>query len=349
MRSTFLRFGVLMVILGLVLAACGTQTGQTDAPDPSEPAATDEPETGEPVEIRWFCCLGAGDNAETQVPTEERIVEEFNASHDNIELVLEVVDYDSAFDAMSVQVAGGNAPDIVGPVGVSGAEAFHGQWLDLTDLIESTGYDLSQFPEAAVDFYNIGGEGQIGIPFATYPSVVYYQRDMFDEAGLEYPPQVNGDPYVLDGEEVEWNFDTFKEVAKRLTVDVNGNDATSADFDPESIEQYGYDPIFQDLRAIGSYFGSGALVADDGATAQVPDPWREAWIWHYENIWTDNVTMNAALRDAPEFGNENPFNAGRAAMAMSHLWYTCCVSPVDEAGDPIDPNWDVAVIPRTTA
>jgi multiple sugar transport system substrate-binding protein len=258
---------------------------------------------------------------------------------------LEVVDYDSAFDAMSVQVAGGNAPDIVGPVGVSGAEAFHGQWLDLTDLIESTGYDLSQFPEAAVDFYNIGGEGQIGIPFATYPSVVYYQRDMFDEADLEYPPQVYGDPYVLDGEDVEWNFDTFKEVAKRLTVDVNGNDATSADFDPEQIDQYGYDPIFQDLRAVGSYFGSGSLVADDGVTAQIPDPWREAWIWHYENIWTDHVTMNAALRDAPEFGNENPFNAGRAAMAMSHLWYTCCVSPVDEAGDPIDPNWDVAAIP----
>ena len=345
MRSTFLRFGVSMVILGLVLSACGTQTGQTDEPDSSEPAASGEPQTGEPVEIRWFCCLGAGDNAETQVPTEERIVEEFNASHDNIELVLEIVDYDSAFDAMSVQVAGGNAPDIVGPVGVSGAEAFHGQWLDLTDLIESTGYDLSQFPEAAVDFYNIGGEGQIGIPFATYPSVVYYQRDMFDEAGLEYPPQEYGAPYVLDGEEVEWNFDTFKEVAKRLTVDVNGNDATSADFDPEQVEQYGYDPIFQDLRAIGSYFGSGSLVAEDGATAQVPDPWREAWIWHYENIWTDHVTMNAALRDAPEFGNENPFNAGRAAMAMSHLWYTCCVSPVDEAGDPIDPNWDVAAVP----
>ena len=132
---------------------------------------------------------------------------------------------------------------------------------------------------------------------------------MFDEAGLEYPPQEYGTPYVLDGEEVEWNFDTLREVAKRLTVDINGNDATSADFDPEQIEQYGYEPIFQDLRAIGSYFGSGRLVADDEVTAQVPDPWREAWTWHYENIWTDNITMPLALRDAPEFGNGNPFNA----------------------------------------
>jgi multiple sugar transport system substrate-binding protein len=343
MRTQLWRFGSPLAVATLVLAAC-TGGGQTTAPSASGGGAS-EPPAGEPVEIRWFCCLGAGDNAETQVPTENAVVEQFNATHDNIELVLEIVDYDSAFDVMSTQVAGGNAPDIVGPVGVSGAEAFHGQWLDLTSLIESTGYDLSQYPEAAVDFYNIGGEGQIGIPFATFPSMVYYQRDMFDEAGLEYPPHAYGDPYVLDGNEVEWDFDTFKEVAKRLTVDVNGNDATSADFDPEQIEQYGYDPIFQDLRAIGSYFGAGSLVAEDGTTAQIPDPWREAWVWHYENIWTDHVTMTEALRDAPEFGNENPFNAGRAAMAMSHLWYTCCASPVDDAGDPVDPNWDIGVVP----
>jgi multiple sugar transport system substrate-binding protein len=342
MRTHLWRIGTGLVLISLFLAACGG-AGQTAAPEGT--AAATDGGTGEVVEIRWFCCLGAGDNAETQVPTEERVVEEFNASHDNIELVLEVVDYNSAFDAMSVEVAGGNAPDIVGPVGVSGAEAFHGQWLDLTDLIESTGYDLSQYPDAAVDFYNVGGEGQVGIPFASYPSILYYHRDMFDEAGLEYPPAAYGEPYILDGQEVEWNFDTLREIAKRLTVDVNNNDATSPDFDPEQIEQYGYDPTFQDLRAIGSYFGSGSLVAEDGTTAQIPDPWREAWIWHYENVFTEHVTMTAALRDAPEFGNENPFQARRAAMALSHLWFTCCASQVDEAGTPIDPQWDIAAVP----
>ena len=133
----------------------------------------------------------------------------FNESHDDIELVLEIVDYDTAFDVMSTQIAGGNAPDIVGPVGVSGAEAFHGQWLDLTDLIESTGYDTSQFSEGAVEFFNVGGEGQIGLPFASYPSMLFYHRDMFDEAGLEYPPHAYGDPYILDGEEVTWDMDTL--------------------------------------------------------------------------------------------------------------------------------------------
>ncbi len=134
---------------------------------------------------------------------------------------------------MAVEIAGGNAPDIVGPVGVSGSEAFHGQWLDLTDLIAENNYDLSQFSQGSVEFYNVGGEGQAGLPFAIYPSMLYYHRDAFDEAGLEYPPHAYGDPYMLDGQEVEWDMDTMWELAKRLTVDVNGNDATSADFDPD--------------------------------------------------------------------------------------------------------------------
>ncbi len=231
MRSSIPRLGAVLVSLGLVLAACGgTTSSGSQSGEPSERG------TGEVVTIRWFCCLGTGDDGEIQVPVEEAVVDAFNASHPNIKLELEVVDYDSARDAMSVEIAGGNAPDIVGPVGVSGSEAFHGEWLDLTDLIEANNYDLSQFSQGSVEFYNVGGEGQAGLPFAIYPSMLYYHRDAFDEAGLEYPPHAYGEPYVLDGEEVEWNMDTMWKLAERLTVDVNGNDATSPDFDPTKIE-----------------------------------------------------------------------------------------------------------------
>ena len=336
MRSTVLRFGSLLAILVLILAACGGQ-GQSQAPGGSEPAAS-EPAAAEPVEIHWFCCLGAGDDP-AQVPTEEAVVAAFNESHDDIELVLEIVDYDTAQDVMSTEIAGGNAPDIVGPVGISGAEAFHGQWLDLTDLIESSGFDMTQFPQAAVDFMNVGGEGQIGIPFASYPSMLFYHRDMFDEAGLEYPPHEYGEPYVLDGEEVPWDMDTLRELALRLTVDEAGNDANSPDFDPETIVQWGYEPQYQDLRAVGSYFGSGSLVADDGTTAQVPEHWADAWKWLYQGIWEDHTIMNLAQRDAPEQGNGNAYNSGKVAMALTHLWYTCCIG---DAGD----DWDLAAVPE---
>jgi multiple sugar transport system substrate-binding protein len=337
MRSHPYRVLAPMFVVMLVLAACGGG-GQVSTPaDGSEPAATDA-SSGEVVTINWYCCLGAGDDP-AQVPTEREIVAAFNESHDNIELVLEIVDYNTAQDVLSTEIAGGNAPDIVGPVGVSGAEAFHGNWLDLTDLIESTGFDMSQFPQESVDFMNVGGEGQVGIPFASYPSMLFYHRDMFDEAGLEYPPHEYGAPYMLDGKEVPWDFETLAELARRLTVDVNNNDATSPDFDPENIVQWGYEPQYQDLRAAGSYFGSGSLAAEDGTTAQVPEHWADAWKWLYARYWEDHTTMNLAQRDAPEFGNENVFNTGKAAMALTHLWYTCCIG---DAGD----DWDLAAVPE---
>ena len=121
MRSTIPRLGAVFVSLGLVLAACGgTASSGSQGGEPSGSAGT-----GEKVTIRWFCCLGTGDDGEIQVPVEEAVVAAFNESHPDINLELEVVDYDSARDAMSVEIAGGNAPDIVGPVGVSGSEAFH--------------------------------------------------------------------------------------------------------------------------------------------------------------------------------------------------------------------------------
>jgi multiple sugar transport system substrate-binding protein len=56
--------------------------------------------------------------------------------------------------------------------------------------------------------------------------------------------------------------------------------------------------------------------------------------------------MTEALRDAPEFGNENPFQTKRAAMALTHLWFQCCASPADADGNIIgDPDWDIAAVP----
>ena len=149
MRSNIPRLGAVLVSLGLVLAACGGIELRLNGGEPSGSAGT-----GEKVTIKWFCCLGTGDDPIQ--PVEKQVVEDFNASHPNINLELQIVDYDSAYDTMSVQVAGGNAPDIVGPVGVSGSEGFHGQWLDLTDLIAENNYDLSQFSQGSVDFYQRG-------------------------------------------------------------------------------------------------------------------------------------------------------------------------------------------------
>jgi ABC-type glycerol-3-phosphate transport system substrate-binding protein len=137
--------------------------------------------------VRWYCCLGAGDAPE-QVKVEQAVVDQFNATHSDIQIAFEAVPYQAATDALSTQIASGNPPDIVGPVGIGGANGFGDEWLDLAPLIASTGHDLSQYQQGAVDFYKIG-DTEIGIPFAIYPSSMWFQRGMFDEIGLNPLPR----------------------------------------------------------------------------------------------------------------------------------------------------------------
>ena len=106
------------------------------------------------TEVRWYVGLGAGTD-EPLINAQQAIVDEFNASQSDIELVLEIVDNDFAYDTLATQIASGNAPDIVGPMGIRGRSAFPGAWLDLSDLIAMNEYGLSDFDPALIDFYTL--------------------------------------------------------------------------------------------------------------------------------------------------------------------------------------------------
>lgn len=294
----------------------------------------------EPVKVVWYVGLGAGGQPE-QVEAQNQVVADFNASHPDIVLEIQIVDNNVAYDTLSTLIAsaaagGGQAPDIIGPVGADGSNAFAGRYLGLDALIESTGYDLSQFDEAAVEAYRVDGE-LIGLPFATFPTSIYFRRDLFDEAGLNYPPQVYGEPYVMpDGTEVEWTMDTLREVAMMLTVDSNGADATMDDFDPNSIEQWGFQSQWNEPRGISTMFGASSLV-DENGDAQLPQAWVDAFNWYYNGMWTDHFIPTAAQDGSDLLAAGNAFSSGRIAMAHTHLWYTCCVGTSN--------TWDLAVMP----
>jgi multiple sugar transport system substrate-binding protein len=250
------------------------------------------------------------------------------------------VAYQGARDQLAQEISGGNSPDVVGPVGVGGSEAFHGGWLDLSDLISKTNYDTSQFAEGTVEFYNVGGEGQIGLPFAVYSSILYYQKGMFEEAGLNEPPHAYGDKYTMpDGTEVDWDYDAIDTIAKLLTIDVNGNNATEAGFDAENIEQFGYELYRDDIRGLGANFGAGSLVGSDGKTVEIPEAWTAAWHWYYDAMWNEHTIMPGALFDSDDYDPEGiPFCTAHVAMAISYLWANYCNA---DAGE----SWDIAAVP----
>ena len=293
------------------------------------------------VVINWFVGLGTGTRP-AQTDAQKQVVADFNASQDKIELVLNIAaSNQAAYDALATLVASGNAPDIVGPVGFSGANAFPGAWLDLQPMVEKTSYDLSVFPESLVNLYK-SPDGLVGIPFAVFPSFIYYNIDLFDEAGLNYPPHEFGASYTMpDGTEAEWNFDTLAEIAKILTVDTNGADATSADFDPNSIGQFGLNFDEKQMRNIFSSFGGADFWNPETKEVSIPDNWRAMAHWYWDGIWKFHFIPNTAYRQSETLGNGSAFVSGNLAMSLTHLWYTCCLA--DSVGRF---KWDIGVVPQ---
>lgn len=291
------------------------------------------------VQVIWYVGLGTGTST-TQIEAQEAAVAAFNAANPDIELILNInADNTTAVDVLQTLIASGNPPDIVGPVGTAGANAFAGSWYDLSNVVEATGYDLSQFPEAAVDFYRTE-EGLVGLPLAVFPSMIYYNRALFDEADAPYPPQEFGAPYIdVDGNELEWNWDTLADLAMYLTVDANGADATMAEFDPNNIVQFGFINQWANTRNEFSIFGADTVYDFDTGEAYFPDTWVKGVKWVYDGIWTRHFIPNATYASSELLqGGGGAFSSGNVAMARTHLWYTCCLGGANI-------NWDLAVVP----
>ena len=352
----------LMVAAGMVAivaAACGGSAPATTAPASEAAAPTAAPSaapslvaiTPAPITtaagpnggvvVRWFIGIGSGGKPE-QVAAEQKFAADFNAAQKAVYLSVEIYDNSVAANQLQIQIAAGNPPDIIGPVGVEGLNIFRDNLLDLKPLIESHKFDMTKFDPALADFFAIGKEGAtIGVPYATYPSFIYYNKKLFDEAKLPYPPTKVGDLY--DGK--PWDMEAVRQLGMKLTVDKNGNDATSADFDPENIVQWGFDMQWADDRADteATIFGSSSVVSADGKTAQITDQFKTGLKWLNDGVWKDHFIPTYPQIQSDLLGKGNQFQSGNLAMADTHSWYTCCINPAAPAKPSF--TWGVAVTP----
>src|SRR5690606_2917826 len=112
--------------------------------------------------------------------------------------------------------------------------------LDLAPYIRETSFSLVSDPALRMFFQS--EVGQYGLPIGVYPSAVYYVPSLFDQAGLNYPPDNYGEKYVMpDGTVVDWDWETLKDIARLLTMDVNGRNASDPGFDRNRIVQVGFE------------------------------------------------------------------------------------------------------------
>lgn len=311
-------------------------------------ASSSAPTDGKKTNIVWYVGLGGGGDP-GQPAKEQKVVDAFNASQSAINLKLTVVTNANATKTLATQISGGNGPDIVGPVGVKGSNAFDGQWADMAPMMASQKFDTSGYDAAAIKSFLIDGK-QVGLPSGVYPSYVWYNKDLFDEAGVEYPPAKWGDKYA-DG--TPWNWDKLREISKKLTLDSAGKDATDPAFDSKKVVQWGYDPQFSegDLTRWSAQNGAGSFVADDGKTAQIPPLWLEQWKRRHDMIFKDFSSPSKKQLDSDTLQKGNPFPTGKVAIVTTHLWYICCATTGSDAtkNKKAQTFWDNAAMPANSA
>ncbi len=138
------------------------------------------------------------------------IAESFRETHPDVTVKFETIPAADYTQKLTFQLAGGNPPDI-GWMMEDAAPTFAaaGVLTDLGPTLRATdGYDFADFSEPALGLW-VDGDKVYGVPFSTSPFVIFYNKDMFDAAGLE-------DPLALAAKG-EWNMAKFQGVAKALT------------------------------------------------------------------------------------------------------------------------------------
>ncbi len=321
---------ILLITVMIFTAGCGNKAPAT--PQGGEESSGGGAAESGPVKITIFVGFGTGTEPE-QIELHNQIADEFNASHDDIQIEFITVPYEEHTTKFSTMLAGDMAPDIVMPIGVMGVAEFQDEWLDLTPYVERDNYDMSDFYGPALELQHVGDK-LIGLPLGVYPSAVYYNEDMFDAAGIPYPPHNFGDP--------DWTYDKLVEIAQKLTLDANGNDATSPDFDAENIVQWGWDGWdWIPFRMVPSKFGGDSIgMSDDYRTAEMnSQPWIDALQFVSDSVWKWHIRPSAEAIDAV-LGDMDALESGMVAMWEIHSWMSYNYDTWSEAF-----NWNVAAIP----
>lgn len=150
-----------------------------------------------PVEIVWSFWGDPG-----ELPPNYEVIKAFAATHPNIKIVVQHSPWSSYFDKIQTQMAGQTAPDVMFLNNIP-SYASRGVLENLDPYIKESGFDISGFyPELMRTFMYRGHV--YGFPRDNDTTVLYYNKSLFDAAGVKYPDET-------------WRWNDFLEAAKKLT------------------------------------------------------------------------------------------------------------------------------------
>ncbi len=176
---------VALTMIGAMVAACAPAAPAPAAQSTAAPAAaapTAAPAaTTEKVQLRFVVM----DYDEKMRPDTEALVDEFNASQNEIEVKLDVYSWGDNPQQLTTEISGGQAPDLA-----NGNAQWVGTWNSINELVPLDDLlskeFLANFVPSGIQAFTIDGK-LMALPYFLDPRALYYRKDLFEKAGLKAP------------------------------------------------------------------------------------------------------------------------------------------------------------------
>jgi ABC-type glycerol-3-phosphate transport system substrate-binding protein len=314
MKKRFIWLFAILVVLSLLLSACGQPTEAPAVEEPAEEAVVEEPAEEEPAEVEpeevtisWV--TGSGWAADEEMGL---FLAEFNKEYPHITVVPEGLPINQKYEAIQVRVGGGNSEpdvfDVNGPM--TAGYAFNGWLLPLDDVF--TADEVAEWNEASLEIAIYDGK-LMSAPIHTSTQNLYINLDMFEAAGITPP-----------GPDDRWTWEQVTEAAKKLTVDKDEDgvvDVWGFNFE-QTFRFYQLQPLPLSLDCCQSIDVENMRV--DGVINS--DPWIEAFTW-YGSLYNE-------LGVAPQSDvvSRDLFIAEQLAMFMAGPWTVNILGATEDLG-----------------
>jgi len=185
----------------------------------------------------------------------------FREQHPNIEINPIYVPGQELDQKTDLMIAAGTPPDLWFPGAGRGNRYYadKGQLMVLDPFLDEEGYDMTDFYERALTLCKWDGYYQ-SLPIDQNTMFFCYNKDLFDEAGLDYPP--------TDWDDKTWTWDKFLEVCKALTKEEGGK-----------IVQYGTSSGFGTSRFSAWVFGGDWFDKESNETG-----YAKQFLWRRDQV-----------------------------------------------------------------
>ena len=225
------------------------------------------------------------------------IADAYKETHPDISVRFETIPFNDYVQKITLQLAGGNPPDL-GWLLENSAPTFvsAGVLADVSETLKSSpDYDFADLSPSAMGLWQ-KGDAVYGVPFSTSPFIVYYNKSLYEKAGLEFP-----DTLAAKG---EWTWERLKADAAAL----KNKDAGVWGFQSVDGQGYGSRVIHTLIPIIRSY---GGYAWKDGQCGFASEEAVKAVSLYHDMIFSD-------LSAVPP-GEQGDFFTGNAALTVTQL------------------------------